>query len=221
LSGVLLLVCAALVGGASGDPPESQEWELQRESDGIRVFTRDSSLPGLKTVRAETVVAIDDPYAIVALLDDLDAAFELMERLRFVEELESEEPGAKQMHMVLNVPWPFKDRDVVAALTLHHDEEDRRLVLALTGKPDLIPVDPRYVRVPSFESSYTLRYGRDDGVHVTLETTLDPGGNIPARFVNFGMSGMPVKTLTNMRRLVSREKYQGQEERLRPLFRPI
>ena len=75
--------------------------------------------------------------------------------------------------------------------------------------------------MPSFDSSYTLRYGREDGVHVTLESTLDPGGNIPARVVNYGITGMPLKTLTNMRRLVSREKYHGQEERLRRLFRPL
>jgi hypothetical protein len=125
------------------------------------------------------------------------------------------------MHMVLDVPWPIKDRDVAAALTLLHDEEGRRLILTLTGKPELIPVDRKYVRVPSFDSSYTLRYGREDGVHVTFESTIDPGGSIPGWMMNYSITDMPVKTLNNMRRLVSREKYQGQEERLRRLFRPL
>lgn len=221
LLGLLLLVLPSLAIGASGEREDGAGWELQEEVDGILVFTRDSSLPGLKTVRAETVIPVDDPYVIVALLDDVEAAAELMDSVSFVEDLESEEPGTRHMHMVLNVPWPLKDRDVAAALTLLRDEEGRRLILSLTGKPELIPVDRRYVRVPSFDSSYTLRYDREDGVHVTFETTLDPGGNIPARLVNYGITGMPVKTLANMRRLVSRERYHGQQERLWRLFRPI
>jgi hypothetical protein len=218
---LVLLALAALAIGASGEAERSEDWEFRKEQDGIRVFTRDSSLPGLKTVRAETVIPIDDPYVIVALLDDVEAALELMDNVSFVEEIESQEPGTKYMRMVLDVPWPFRDRDVVAGLTLLRDEEGQRLILTLTGKPELIPVDRKYVRVPSFDSSYTLRYGRDDGVHVTFEATLDPGGNIPPRFANYGVAGMPLKTLANMRRLVSREKYRGQGQRLRRLFRPI
>jgi hypothetical protein len=180
-----LLVLPALAIGASGEqgewkePEDGENWELRKESDGVRVFTRDSSLPGLKTVRAETVIPVDDPYVIVALLDDVEATAELMDKVSFVEQLESEEPGTKHVHMVLDVPWPLKDRDIVAALTPLHDEEGQRLILTLTGNPGLIPVDRKYVRVPNFNSSYTLHYGLDGGVHVTLESTIDPGGSIP------------------------------------------
>ena len=200
---------------------EREDWELRKESDGVRVFTRDSSLPGLETTRAETLIPVDDPYVIVALLDDVEAAVELMDTVSFVEEIESEEPGTKYVHMVLDLPWPLKDRDVVAALTPLHDEAGQRLILTMTGKPEWIPVDRKYVRVPNFASSYTLHYGMEGGVHVTLESTVDPGGSIPAWVMNYGISDMPVNTLTNMRRLVSREKYQGQGERLRRLFRPL
>jgi hypothetical protein len=222
--GLLLLVLPALVIGASGESEDgeaAEEWELRKESDGVRVFIRDSSLPGLKTARAETLIPIDDPYVIVALLDDVEAAADLMDAVSLVEELESEEPDAKHVHMVLDLPWPLKDRDVVAALTPLHDEEGQRLILTLTGRPGRIPVDREYVRVPNFDSSYTLRYGVEGGVHVTLESTIDPGGSIPGWMINYGITEMPVKTLTNMRRLVAREKYQGQEERLRGLFRPL
>jgi len=227
LLALLLLVLPALAIGASGDSKESEEgaeradWELRKESDGIRVFTRDSSLPGLKTARAETLIPVDDPYVIVALLDDVEAAKELMDRVSSVQEIASAEPGTKHVHMVLDLPWPLKDRDVVAALTPLHDVEGRRLILTLTGKPESIPVDRKYVRVPNFASSYTLRYGLEGGVHVTLESTIDPGGSIPAWMMNYGITDMPLRTLTNMRRLVSREKYQGQEQRLRSLFRPL
>jgi hypothetical protein len=221
LLGLLSFVLAALAMGASGEPEEPAEWELRKEGDGIRVFTRDSHLPGLKTVRAETVLPIDDPYAVVALLADEEASVELMDTVSFVEEVESDEPGTNHMRMVLDMPWPIKDRDVVAAMTMVHDEENRRFIMTLTGKPELIPVNSKYVRVPSFDSSYTLRYGREDGVHVTFESTVDPGGSIPAWVMNYGITGMPVNTLTNMRRLVTREKYQGQEERLRPLVEPL
>jgi len=224
---LLLLVLPALAIGASGeseepeDGAEREDWELQKESDGVRVFTRDSSLPGLKTARAETVIPVDDPYVIVALLDDVEASVELMDTACFVEEIESEEPGTKHIHMVLDLPWPLKDRDVVAVLTPLHDVEGQRLILTLTGKAELIPVDRKHVRVPNFDSSYTLRYGREGGVHVTLESTVDAGGSIPAWMMNYGITDMPLKTLTNMRRLVSREKYHGQEQRLRHLFRPL
>jgi hypothetical protein len=215
LVGLLVVALPALTVAIPG------EWELRRESDGIRVFTRDSSIPGLKTVRAETVIPVDDPYVIVALLDDVEATAELMDRVSSVEELESAERGSKHVHLVLDMPWPVQDRDVAAVATIRHDAENRRFILSLTGRPELIPVDRRYLRVPSFDSSYTLNYGRDDGVHVILESTVDPGGRIPAWVMNYGITRMPVKMLANMRRLVSREKYRGQKEKLLPIIRTI
>jgi hypothetical protein len=56
---------------------------------------------------------------------------------------------------------------------------------------------------------------------VIFESTVDPGGSIPAWVMNYGITRMPVNTLTNMRRLVSREKYRGQKERLLRIIRPI
>lgn len=218
---LLMLVLPALAIGASGESEEREDWELHEESGGVRVFTRESSIPGLKTVRAEAVIPVDDPYVIVALLDDVEAAVELMDSVSLVEQIASEEPGMKNLHMVLDLPWPLKDRDVVAVLTPLHDVEGQRLILTLTGKAELIPVDRRYVRVPNFDSSYTLRYGREGGVHVTLESTIDPGGSIPAWMTNYGITDMSLRTLTNMRHLVSGEKYHGQEQRLRQLFRPL
>jgi hypothetical protein len=215
LIGLLLIALPALV------VADSDGWELRRESDGVRVFTRDSSIPGLKTVRAETVVPVDDPYVILALLADLEAAVELMDTVSFVEELECAEAGSNCVHMVLDMPWPVQDRDVAAVATMLHDEKNRRFILVLTGRPGLIPVDGRYLRVPSFDSTYTLSYGAGAGVHVIFESTVDPGGSIPAWVMNYGITRMPVNTLTNMRRLVSREKYQGQKERLLKIIRPI
>jgi hypothetical protein len=198
LIGLLLIALPALALATPG------EWEFRRESDGIRVFTRDSPIPGLKTVRAETVIPVDDPYVIVALLDDAGTAAELMDRVSSVEELESPERAGKHLHLVLDMPWPVRDRDVAAVATIRHDEENRRFILSLTGRQELIPVDPRYLRVPSFDSSYTLNYGREDGVHVILEFTIDPGVRIPAWVMNYGITRMPVKMLANLRRLVSR-----------------
>lgn len=199
----------------------SDEWDFEMESDGVRVFTRDSSIPGLKTVRAETVIPVEDPYVIVALLADVEAAVELMDTLSFVEELESAEAGGNWVHMVVDMPWPVRDRDVAAVATTLHDEKNRRFILNLTGRPDLIPVDRRYLRVPSFDSTYTLDYGAGDGVRVIFECTVDPGGSVPAWVMNYGMTRMPVKTLRNMRRMVSREEYQGQKGRLQPLIQPM
>lgn len=215
LIGLLLIALPALAVAIS------DEWELRSESDGIRVLTRDSSIPGLKTVRAETVIPVDDPYVILALLADVEAAVELMDTVSSVEELESTEAGGNCLHMVLDMPWPVQDRDVTAVATMLHDEKNRRFILTLTGRPELIPVDRRYLRVPSFDSTYTLNYGVGDGVHVIFESTVDPGGSIPAWVMNYGITRMPVNTLTNMRRLVSREKYRGQKERLLRIIRPI
>lgn len=198
LIGLLLIALPAPVVAVPG------EWELRGESDGIRVFTRDSSIPGLKTVRAETVIPVDDPTVIVALLDDVETARELVDRVSSVEQLESPESDGKYVHLVLDMPWPVRDRDVAAVATIRHDEENRSFILSLNGRPELIPVDRRYLRVPSFDSSYTLNYGREDGVHVILESTVDPGGRIPAWVMNYGITRMPVKTLANLRRMVSR-----------------
>ena len=85
---------------------------------------------------------------------------------------------------------PFDEDEVMVILerAIGHalDEEGRRLILTLTGKPGLIPVERKCVRVPHFASSYTLHYGLEGGVHVTFESTIDPGGSIPGWMMNYG-----------------------------------
>ncbi len=208
LAGLVVIALPALALAAS------DEWEFQKESDGVRVFTRDSRLPAVKSVRAETVIPVDDPYVILAVLADMEAAVELVDRMKFVEEIESSEPGKSLTHMVMDLPWPVQDRDATASVTISSDEEAQHIVMRLIGDPTLIPVDPKYIRMPDFESSYTLRYGQGEGVHVTFESMANLGGSVPAWVMNYGNTEMPVKTLTNMRRMSAREKYHGQKQRL-------
>jgi len=173
------------------------DWVLQKNENGIAVYTRYQTGSSIKEIRVVNTVA-SSLSGMVALLFDTENypnwIYACMEskQLKVVSEKEL------YNYQITDVPWPFSDRDVITHFKVEQDSVTKIITFIKTGVPDFIPEKELLVRVRRFESTYHLIPIGHDSVKVDMEMQIDPGGSIPAWLINANIVAAPYKTTEAM-----------------------
>lgn len=173
------------------------EWELSKESDGIKVYTAKMNNSGFKSVKVECVMegTIDK---LVDILKNVDGNNHWVY-------------NTKQTHLVKNIsanefiyyaetslPWPLRNRDMVINMLFEKNGSGDQLTVKATGVKDEAPEQDGKVRVPYFDGLWEVT--QTDAMHITINYRLsvDPGGSVPAWAYNMFVSKGPYKTFNNL-----------------------
>jgi hypothetical protein len=192
-----------------GKPPFSQDvaWEFEKEKDGISVYTRDEPGTAIKALKMTGIIEGPSLSAFAALFEDLEnldnwAYSNYDSRL-----LEQVSPTEIIYYAKSDFPWPLSNRDFVLRNWYGQDSTTGAYYSISKVEPDYLPENKKYVRVTSFESSWSIM-PQDDGTYF-LEYIVrsDPAGNIPAWLINLFIDVGPFKTIQAMRKEVQKEKY--------------
>lgn len=188
---------------------EAGVWEGGKESDGIRVWTREVPGSPVRAFKASMVVKTT-LSGLVNLIQDTESAKRWVystERIQMVKQ--DVEKGSFVVRAQMNFPWPLTDRDVYVAGQVVQDERSLAVTINSRGVygPEY-PEDPDYVRMPSMDGTWLFRPLGNGMVEVTMIGHSDPGGHIPPGIVNMLLDMTPRKTLEGMRRLLPDARYQ-------------
>ncbi|MBT8274768.1 MAG: hypothetical protein KJO39_01355 [Bacteroidia bacterium] len=171
-------------------------WELKKEKDGIKVYLTKSDDSKIKTFKVETFVKAK-PREIADAVVDLENNYKWfvnVEKAELLEQLGTDEFVFKQ---VIQVPFPFKDREVIEYCVV---KELPNGVVRIDLKEDstFIPVSDDYVRMP-ISRGYWILTPSGDGTDIEYSFLADPGGNIPAWLANQFIVSNPFKTIKGLR----------------------
>jgi hypothetical protein len=213
------LLCALGLGLAAWVPAAPQEadtpWRLHEvdlEADlemPVRVYLRER--PGaVPAFRASTVVEARLAALAAVLLDD-SRTQDWVYRARRAELLHSDGPMRGVTRVITGMPFPLADREAVVAWEMTQDAQT--LVVTLSGRnaPDAPPPHPDRVRMPTFESRWTLTPRADGRVDVVFEGLGDPGGALESpllrHFVSAAAWQGPWYTVRGLHQMVRRPEY--------------
>ena len=175
-----------------------QEWELQKNKEGISLFTRklpDSSLKSYKGVMEIDADAIE-VYRLVTNYDNYPGWDADIREMRVV----SSVPDSQYIYyMSYDAPWPFQDRDRVAVATVSLDR--KKGVISIINLPavGVLPENDQFVRIRDFHETWTIAELENGKTRVTIEGYNDPGGNLPAWVVNIGIVDAPFKMMKGIK----------------------
>jgi len=197
----------------------AEGWSIARDENGIRIQTREFPGHALKQQRGEMVIR-STPAALVALIMDVAACGEWVDRCQKSELLSAPGQLPVRVHTVIRLPWPFAARDVVFDATI------RRFPAAIPGSgdataateivvhdvADAVAPDAQKVRMPELTGRWLFTPLTDDAVRVEYEVRADPGGYLPAWVANLAAVGAAYRTLERMRDLVQKPRYRDAPE---------
>jgi len=190
-------------------PMHDSTWELKKDKDGIKLFTKHEEGYPLKAIKAETVFNASLETCI-AVLRDIDHLIELFPDCEKVVKVNQD--ATSQIHYLqLKAPWPVTNRDGAFKLNYAYDSKLGTVFIEAKMAADAYPAQDGYIRLN--KGSGTWKFKRIDATHTSLEYYYlgDPGGNIPAWVANSVIEESPYRMLVNYHKLVKLERYQGKK----------
>lgn len=207
----LLVVLIALQGSSTATAAgqaadEADGWRLDRERDGVRIYTRPLADSSFRAVRSTMTV----PYPIaelVALVRDTEACAEWAHLCRSSRVIETLSETDVYVYTHNDLPWPISDRDAVARVTWTIDAATGSVTMRARATADKLPKNRGIVRLTNADTRWRFTPLADGQIEIVSEAHVDPGGPLPAWLINRMLLDAPYKTLANMRRIVASGRY--------------
>jgi hypothetical protein len=184
-------------------------WELKKDKNSIKVYTKHVEGSGLKAIKATTTFNAS-LETCAAILRDIDHLTDLFPDTKLAKKISQSEND--QVHYLeMDAPWPVADRDGAFRLLYTYNAATQTLLVDAKMVPDAYPIQDGYVRLSKGGGTWTFK--RIDATHTSLDYFFhgEPGGNIPTWLANSVVEENPLKLLQNFHELVKLERYQGKK----------
>ena len=211
---VILMTCAvAMFATAQAKPLNNAK--LSMNKNNIKVWTYQNSQNPVFLYKAETIY--DTPLEkAVGLILDVDHAVKWVPYMGSVKVLSRDDKkGEFLLYMVLDFPFPLKDRDLVVQGKMVKDAQG---VISIKNKAidKGYAKNPDYVRLTHYEGDWSFQKLANNKVKVSTYGYANPEGSIPLTFVNMFVQQQPYQMLQKMKlELAQRSSIPALPEALR------
>jgi ribosome-associated toxin RatA of RatAB toxin-antitoxin module len=186
-------------------PTNIYGWELEKDEEGIRVYTRNVKGSHFKTYKAVMRVNAS-VHTLVNLVKDIQAYPMWIDTCKKGVLLKIVSKNEYLAYTVNNAPWPVMDRDAIVLNTVLKGPSKGSVMINIEGKHSYLPINDRIVRVKRIKGYWRFLPLKNGFSEVTYEVHSEPGGNIPAWLLNQIVVSQPFNTLKNMKKMVAHKK---------------
>lgn len=173
-----LLAAAHGAGAIAGD---AQGWQLASEQERVAVYTRPVADSEYLAVKA--TVRIDAPaLQVAALMGDGSECMAWRDMCRSTRVLDAVSADERYVYMVLDLPWPLADRDLVIHSRTEHDPASDSATIHLNSASSRYPQQD-YVRAET-RGRFVIRKLDEHATEFTYIMHTELGGNAPVGMVN-------------------------------------
>nr|WP_247716512.1 START domain-containing protein [Sinomicrobium weinanense] len=178
----------------------SQEWELKKDKNGIKVYTRSVDTSKINEYRAVTMIETD-LLNVLDVLKDGDNLWKWSYRTsasRIIKKISDQE----FVFWIKNeLPWPFKNRDHLSRVKITHAKDSTVRIELNPEKTYTIPEHKETIRITHFKGHWLLK-PRGNKVEITQQLYGDLEGSIPAWIVNALLVKAPYHTFLELKQLL-------------------
>ena len=182
----------------------AQKWEFIKEKDGIKIYTRKDAGSSLKSFKGVTDIhaPAEKVYNLIGNVRNLDW---WDKNVREIKVLYYEKEKRSQYYLVYDAPWPVTDRDLCVDATITTDPVTRVRTVYAVPLSNVIPENPKYVRIKNYWQRWVLEPTDKGIVHVVLEGHVDPGGSVPDWVYNMVITETPLKIMRGIKQRLEKK----------------
>lgn len=164
---------------------------LRLKNDWLKIFT--CPIPSSDFLSFVGVATMDAPqHAVLALLYDVDVATQWVWKTREMKVLkELSEDEGRIVYQLVSAPWPVSDREIITLSQGYIDPETSEVFIKLECRPDYLPLNDKYVRVPQLEGAWNIIPLSENQCRVVFRLHIEPA----AKFLH----GLPTSLLLILR----------------------
>ena len=184
-------------------------WELRKNKDNIKVYTKKVEGFSMKAFKATSVLETTIPR-LVAVMMDADNFYKVVPTSKSSKLLKIVSDSERIYYVSSDAPWPVSDRDGIYSMKFSQDPNTKAVTIEVGCLPDYIAKNDGYVRVPASEGLWRFTPFSDGKVEVYYQNVSDPGGSIPTWLANSSVINIPFETIKNLEERVAMKEYDGQ-----------
>lgn len=184
------------------------EWEPRRDRNGIEVFTRAVDGSPYDEVRTLTVIDGVRLSSLVALIEDLEACADWADKCAESYLFERISDTESLIYTHNNMPFPVRDRDVVASIKWMQDAESLEIKMfsaATVGKMEKVK---GRLRLTDATASWGFRPLSDGSIEISNQAHINPGSRLPGWLTNMLLVDTPFETMLAFIDQVKKPKYR-------------
>jgi hypothetical protein len=190
-------IVACLVVYAAPSAAAEAEWQLQKDKNGIAIFTRD--VDGSPFLAVKATAAFHQPVEKLAeYLGDGSECMQWRKMCKSSRVLQVHSEDERLVYQVLDLPWPIADRDMVIQSVTEIDPASRSVTVRIETQSDAYPLQ-KYTRAET-SSQIQLRAIDAENAEFTYIIHVDLGGDVSPALVN---SQLVSSTLEDVERLLA------------------
>lgn len=181
-----------------------RKWQLIKNEDGIKVYTRRSDSEKFKEVRADFELKASEDQ-LIALLKNVSRHKQWSYGTKKAYLISKKNTDTLIYYSEVSLPWPLSNRDLVIELSFKKDTLNKTLFIQAKSIPGILSEKPNLVRVPFSLASWEVRVMPDKLLRIQYTLSTDPGGTLPAWLVNFAASVGPYNSFEKLKELIRKE----------------
>jgi hypothetical protein len=178
--------------------PES-DWNLKKDKDGIKIYTRSIEGSSFDEFRGITTIENSSLEEVLSVIFDVKNYESLFPDCMNPKVLIQDGKYYDIHYIQVKAPWPVKNRDTVYEQKAVVDENGKHAFVSLKPLPDFIAEDKDFVRIREGSGFWELDEDEGNNVKVTYQFHGEPGGDIPAWLANSFVVTQPFQTLVNLK----------------------
>lgn len=175
-------------------------WQLKKQEDGIRIYTKDVEGSNLKALKAELKINAA-PAALAALLLNIDRQKEWVYSTRSAHVVKRISADELIYYSEKTMPWPVINRDAVVQLSIQRNAATGAVTAKAVCVKGIVPEKKDIVRVPLSTVKW-VAIPDGSGMHITYEAQVDPGGTLPSWVVNLFSTKGALETFKKLRQVL-------------------
>lgn len=196
---LIILLNALSFKGFGQEPP----WDFVKEKEGIRIYTRSEETSSVKSFKGEAdfFTGMDAISRIIGRVDKFDWWDDNISEIKVLEYVEEK---LIRYYLVYDVPWPLSDRDLCVEAIITNDPVTGKRIVHAKPISGLVPEYSDRVRITNYWQRWTMEDAGNGLVHLVLEGSVDPGGNIPSWLINMVITDTPLNIMRKVREQVEK-----------------
>lgn len=186
-----------IIGLLPGVSNAQRSWKLEKNQDGIKVYSSDVPNAVFKAIKVECTLT-GSYTKLIAILSDVSQFSTWIYHSKTTRMLQKNSALDFIYHTETSLPWPLSDRDAVIHIQVNTDSLPKFITINGTGEPGRIAKMHDLVRVTHYAAKWKVSILTAQTIHINYELELDPGGSIPGWISNMFAAKGPFETFSHL-----------------------
>ena len=190
------------IGFSSSAVFAEDSWKLEKDRDGIKIWTRKMPNSNLKEYKGSMIIQSNADKVITFFRN-----YKLFEKWMYKADqgsfklLKINNDNDFVIRLTMSAPF-IKTRESITHFTINPPDTKGAVLINLETVPDFIPLNDNYVRIPKMKGYWKFIPLDKGKIEITHQAQVIAGGTIPDALANLGAVDAPFTMLSNVKEMI-------------------